>query len=192
MVFNGTCAAFFVYSGGPAAANAALVAAFYRGSFHWLADATLALPALAFDLTALSAASVQSALTAVFEATVFDSAHYLQAAENMTALNFLVSLVRPLISASTSFLSMVGCTRAKTADLGICNTTGGAQSGDSHGGDGAHEFDNLRDAVQAILGGHADHIERTGTGVRVRKLTEKAVANPISSDVAAKNNTASI
>ena len=64
-IFNGTCAAFFVYSGaGSAAANAALLEAFYLGSFHWLATAEFALPSLAFDLTELDVDSLKAALTA--------------------------------------------------------------------------------------------------------------------------------
>jgi len=191
VVFNGTCAAFFVYAGGggdsggsagggSAAANAALLAAFYHGSFHWLADATFALPSLAFDLSQLSPASVKAALAAAFEALAFDSAHYLQAAKNMEALNFAVSLVRPLVSATTGFLSMVGCTRTRTIDLAILNTTGGAKAGSAYQSDGGGEFTQLKAATQAILDGHDDHIERTGKGVRVRKLTVKAaVANPM-------------
>ena len=200
VVFNGTCAAFFVYAGGggdsgnsggggsAAAANVALLAAFYRGAFHWLADATFALPSLAFDLSQLSVGSVKAALAAAFEALAFDSAHYLQAAKNMEALNFAVSLVRPLISATTGFLSMVGCTRTRTIDLAILNTTGGAEAGSAFiRGISVTEFDQLKAATQAILDGHDDHIERTGKGVKVRKLTMKAeVANPVAAAAPSK------
>ena len=200
VVFNGTCAAFFVYAGGggdsgnsggggggSAAASTALLAAFYRGAFHWLADATFALPSLAFDLSQLSAGSVKAALAAAFEAAAFDSAHYLQAAKNTEALNFAVSLVRPLISATTGFLSMVGCTRTRTIDLAILNTTGGANAGSTGSSNTVSEFNQLKAATQAILDGHDDHIERTGKGVRVRKLTVKAeVANPLAAAAPSK------
>ena len=59
----------------------------------------------------------------------------------MEALNFAVSLVRPLVSATTGFLSMVGCTRTRTIDLAIPNTTGGAEAGSANQFDAVSEFD---------------------------------------------------
>ena len=191
VLFQGACLAFHAFGGASPARNAALLESVYADTFALFTDGTFAWPSLNFlsSLRLLRWETFAGLLEALDpENVLLNPNQLLELSEGTDALSLVVSLIRPVVSAASALLALVGASRYSTLDLAIANVTSGAYAGDAVGED-ANEFNSLKAAVDCHLAGegHRVIVKGAGEAVRVRRKTASSVAQGVCANPVAQS-----
>ena len=127
LVVYSTLAMTFVYAGNPTHAVMDLVADIYQHAFAVFRGARFQLPTFDLDLSDAFGALSSSADLTLFAS--FDPSYFLKSSLALTALNFFISLIKPLIGAGCSVLSAFGLTATQVANLPIAAVTAAVADG---------------------------------------------------------------
>ena len=121
MVVYSTWLMMFIYAGNPTDQVMDLVAVEYRHCFAVFRGVDFQLPSFDFNLAdAFAALSGFSDLTRFAH---FDPSHFMEASLALTALNFLIGLLKPLLCGVSAGLGAFGMAASHAANIPIAEVT---------------------------------------------------------------------
>jgi len=168
LVIYGTWTMMFIYAGNSTDEVMDLLALEYKHCFAVFLGARFRMPSFDFSLSdAFDAFSAFSDLTSFAN---FDPSHFMESSSALTALNFLISLIKPLICVISTGFAVFGMTASVAANIPVSIVAAG-------------EADNVTNVVKLILDSQQADGTTTTNGDSPTQKQEGEVAVASSTDV---------
>ena len=121
MVVYSTWLMMFIYAGNPTHEVMDLLALEYEHCFAVFRGVRFQLPS--FDFALADAFGALSGFADLTRFAQFDPSHFMEASLALTALNFLISLVKPLLCGLSTALGVFGMTASQAANVPLAVVT---------------------------------------------------------------------
>ena len=168
LVIYGTWTMMFIYAGNSTDEVMDLLALEYKHCFAVFLGARFRMPSFDFSLSdAFDAFSAFSDLTSFAN---FDPSHFMESSSALTALNFLISLIKPLICVISTGFAVFGMTASVAANIPVSIVAAG-------------KADNVTNVVKLILDSQQADGTTTTNGDSPTQKQEGDVAVASSTDV---------